>query len=56
MMKAMTATEDTDRLAYISTAEGREQWEHIRELARDLTARGLGGVRFVPKEEKKGDK
>lgn len=51
-MKIITATEDTDRLAYLSTAEGREQWEKIRELARELTARGLGEVRFVPKGEK----
>ena len=49
-VKKVTANEDTDRLAYISTEKGQDQWEKIRQLARELTALGLGGVKFVAKE------
>ena len=49
-VKKVTANEDTDRLAYISTEKGQDQWEKIRQLARELTALGLGKVKFVAKE------
>lgn len=49
-VKRVTANEDTDRLAYISTEKGQDQWEKIRDLARELTTLGLGKVKFVAKE------
>lgn len=49
-IKKATANEDTDRLAYISTEKGQDQWEKIRELAGELVKAGLGNVKFVAKE------